>query len=127
VTGTELSGDLRIVAATLVDVVDDHRDRRAGGDLAAGALVLEHAGENPHRVRLLAPGDELALAGTTLVQPLLQVGLDQRYARRAAVNHAAQRRPMALAPRGDSIEVAEGIVRHGAGLLAESAAGHKAR
>jgi hypothetical protein len=106
-------GDLRIVAAALVDVVDDHRNRRAGGDLTRRPFVREDAGEDAHRVRLLALGDELALAGPALLQPLLDVGLGERDAGWAAVDHAAQRGPMAFAPGGDAEQMAERIVRHG--------------
>ncbi len=117
VAGPEGRGDLGIVAAALVDVLDHQRDRRAGGHLAAelflGALVREHAGEDLHRVRLLPLGDELALAGAALLQPLLDVGLGQRDLGRAAIDHAAQRRPVAFAPGRHAEQVAEGVVRHG--------------
>src|SRR5882757_4216096 len=55
--------DLGVVAAALVDIVDVKGDRRAGGD------AVEHAGQDLHRVRLLALGHEARLAGPALVHP----------------------------------------------------------
>ena len=52
------------------------------------------------------------LAGAALVHPGLDVGLGQRDARRAAIDHAADRRPMAFAKGGDAEKMAEGVVRH---------------
>ena len=46
-----------------------------------------------------------------LAQPQHTLRL-QRQPRRTAVDHAADRRPMALAPGGDTKQVAEGVVRH---------------
>ena len=75
---------------------------------------LEHAGQDAHRVRLLALGGEVRLAGPAVVEPGLDVGLGERDARRAAIDHAAHRRPVAFAPGGDAEQMAEGVVRHGA-------------
>ena len=52
------------------------------------------------------------LAGTALFHPGLDVGLGQCDARRAAIDHAADRRPMAFAKGGDAEQVAECVVRH---------------
>src|SRR6185295_10260096 len=90
---------------------DQQRDRRAGGDVAS-AVVREGAGEDFHGVRLAPLRGEARLAGTALVEPGLDVGRGQRNARRAAVDHAAERNPVALAERGDAEQVAERIVRH---------------
>ena len=98
------------------------RDRRAGGDLAAGALVLEHAGEDLHRVRLPALGDEAARARAAPVQPVLDVRGRQLQAGRAAVHDAAERRPMALAPGGDAEKMAERVVGHASRGLAKAVA-----
>ena len=108
--GPELRGDRRVVARALVDVVDLQRDRRAGGQ------AFEHAGQDAHRVGLLALGGEARLAGAAPIEPGLDVGLGQRQARRAAIDHAADRRAVALAPGGDAEQVAEGVVGHGVGL-----------
>ena len=53
------------------------------------ALVLEDAGEDAHRVRLLALGDEFRLARTAAVQIGLDVGFGEGNARRTAIDHAA--------------------------------------
>ena len=102
----ELRGDRRVVARALVDVVDLHGDRRAGGQ------ALEHAGQDADLVRLLALRGEARLAGAAAVEPGLDVGLGQRDARRAAVDHAADRRPVAFAPGGDAEQMAEAVMRH---------------
>ncbi len=78
---------------------------------ARHALVLEHAGQDFHRVRLLALGDELALARPALFHPGLDVGFGQFDAGRATVHHAADRRPMAFAKGGDAKQMPEAIVR----------------
>ena len=87
-------------------------DRRAGGDLAAG-LVGKHAGQDAHRVGLAALRGEARLSGPALVQEDLDVVCRQRNAGRAAVDDAADRRPVALAPGGNAKQVAERIVGHG--------------
>src|SRR6185312_9705681 len=92
VAGPVLVLDVGIVLRALVDVLDQQRDRRAGGDLAA-VVAGEHAGQDLHRVRFLALGREARLAGPALVEVALDVGDIERDARRAAVDHAADRRP----------------------------------
>src|SRR5205814_3497847 len=57
-------------------------------------------------------------AGSAPVEPVLDLGFGQRQSRGAAVHHAAERGPVALAPGGHAVEVAEGVVRHVAPLLA---------
>ena len=64
-------------------------------------------------VGLLALGGELALPRPAAVEPGLDVRFGERDARRAAVDDAAERRPVALAPGGDAEEMAEAVVRHG--------------
>src|ERR1043166_4131937 len=103
--------DRRIVLGALVDVFDQQRNRRAGRDLAAGRLVGEHTGEDFDGIGLLALGGEARLPGPALVEIGLDVGLGQRNARRAAVDHAADGRPMALAERRDAKQMAERIER----------------
>ena len=112
--------DLRIILRALVDVLDLQRDRRAGRDQAAGRLVLEHAGEDLHLVRLAALRGEARLAGPALVEKGLDLRLGDRDSGRAAVDHAADRRPVALAPGGDAEEMAEGVVGHAANRFAVS-------
>ena len=110
VAGAVLPGDVAIVLGALVDILDQHGDRRAGGD--ERIAVLDHAGEDLHLVGLAPLGDEAGLAGTTAVELLLDVLAREADAGRAAVDHAAERRPVALAPGGDAEEVAE-AVEHG--------------
>src|SRR5688500_17882791 len=104
--GAELVLDLAVVLAALVLVLDQQRDRRAGG------LALEHAAEDLHLVVLAPLGHEARLAGLALVEPRLDVGLGERDARWRAVDHAADRRPVALAPGREPEQVAERVVRH---------------
>src|SRR5262249_28296946 len=54
VAGPVLVLDVGVVPRTLVDIVDDERDRRPGRDLFSSRLVDEHAGENSDLVGLLA-------------------------------------------------------------------------
>src|SRR3954470_21769053 len=88
--------DVGIILRALVDIVDDEADRRSSRDLRA-ALVGKHARQDAHRVRLLPLRGEARLTGATLVEKWLDIGLAERDARRHAVDHAADRWPMALA------------------------------
>ena len=108
--GTEFVADLAIILGALIDILDQQPDGRAGGQLPLHPLVLEDAGENFHRIGFLALGDEFALAGTAAVQIGLDVGFGQRDAGRAAIHHAADRRPMAFAKGGDAEQMAECVV-----------------
>ena len=71
------------------------------------------AGEDLHLVGLAPLGDETRLAGTALVEFALDVVAREADAGRAAVDHAAERGPVALAPGRDPKKVPEGVVRHG--------------
>ena len=81
--------------------------------LAAGAVVLEHARQNLDRVGFLALGGEARLAGPALVEIGLDVVRRELDARRAAIDDAADGRPMAFAEGRHAEEMAEGVVRHG--------------
>src|SRR6185312_851808 len=110
--GAELVADLAIILGALVGVLDQQRDGRAGRDLLVHPLVLKDAGENLHRIGFLPLGDELALPRPPLVQERLDIRLGQRDARRAAVDDAAQRDPVAFAEGGDAEQMAEAVVAH---------------
>ena len=101
--------EVGIILRALVDILDQKPDRGAGRHLRAGQLVGEHAGEDLDLVGLLPLGGEARLARPPLVEIGLDVGLGQRDARRAAVHHAADRRPVALAKGGDAEEVPESV------------------
>ena len=108
--GPEGAGDLAIVLRPGVLILDLDGDGRAGGDRAVP--VVEHAGQDAGRVALLPLGDEAAAARLAPVQPGLQVGLRQGDQRRAAVDDAADRRPVALAPGRHAKQMAEAVVGH---------------
>src|SRR5882724_9402912 len=75
--------------------------------------MRHYAGENFHRIQLLALGGEARLSGAAAIQIALDVLVGQRQQRRAAVDHAADRDPMAFAEGRDPEHVAEGVERHG--------------
>ena len=77
-----------------------------------------HAGQDFDRVRLLALGGEARLARTAAIEIVLDVFVGQRDQRRAAIDHAADRDPMAFAEGRDPEQVAEGVVGHFGALLA---------
>src|SRR5580693_3759670 len=112
VTGPILVLDIGIILRALIDIVDDERDRRSGRHLLAARFIDEYAGQDSYRVRLLALGGETRLARPALIEIGLDVGLAQRNARRAAVDHAADRRPVALAEGRHPKHMAERIERH---------------
>src|SRR5688572_15147024 len=74
--------DLRVVAALLVDVLDEQADRRAR------RAPFEHAGEDLHLIRLLALRDVARAAGTAPIEILLNIGFRQLETGRAAVDDA---------------------------------------
>ena len=112
VAGAELVLDLGIILGALVGVLDQQRDRRARRHLHTGLRMRHHAGKNLNRVRLLALGGEARLSGAAAIEILLDVLIGQRDQRRAAVDHAADRDPVALAEGRDPEHVAEGVEGH---------------
>ena len=97
---------IAVVLFALVHVLDDQRDRRAGG------VALEDARDDRHFVRFAALGGVARLAGAALVEPLLNVGLAQRQARRHAIDDAADPGPMAFAPGREPERVADTVAGH---------------
>ncbi len=71
--GAELVLDLGIVLRALVGVLDQQRDRRAGRHLHAAFRMRHHAGQDLHRIRLLALGGEARLAGAAAVEIALDL------------------------------------------------------
>src|SRR5690606_28502208 len=87
----ELARDRAVVLAALVGVAHQQRDRGAGGD------ALVHAAEDLDLVSL-APCRRMAgLAGGAPRQIMREILRGDRDAGRAAVDHAADRRPMRFA------------------------------
>jgi hypothetical protein len=104
--------DRAIVLAASILVDDQEADRRPGRH------ALEDAGEDLHGIAFATLRGVAALAGAAAIDPVLDVGLDERDFRRHAVDHAADRRAMALAERGDPQAVAEGVAGHQADIRA---------
>src|SRR5690606_11605601 len=94
--GPELVGDLRIVLRALVDIADEHGNRRTGGD--EFVPVLDDAGQDLDLVRLAALGDIARLTRPAPVEMMLDLLAPETDAGRAAVDDAAQRRTVAFAP-----------------------------
>src|SRR5262249_29165019 len=97
----------------LIDILDHKRDRRSGRDLGPGTLVGEHARKDSHFIGLAPLRGETRLPGPALVEIGLDVAHVERNARRATVDHAADRHPVAFAERGDAEQMAERVERHG--------------
>ena len=102
--------DRVIVFRVGVRVLDDHRDRSAGGDGASGAVVLEYTREDTNLVGFVARCDMAACPGTPAVQPGLNVGFRQGNSGRAAVDHDSQSRAVAFAPGRDAKKMTKGVV-----------------
>ncbi len=96
---TELVLDVAVVLRALVLVLDDQADRRAG------CHALEHAGEYPDLVRFIALRRVTTAPWPATVQVRLDIGFGERHPRRAAVDDAAERQPVALA-KGRHHEIA---------------------
>src|SRR6185437_10850720 len=84
--------DRRVVLAARILVLDHERDRRARG------LTFEHTGEDLDLVGLAALRREARLPRLATVEPMLDVRGLEREAGRRALDDAADRRPVALAP-----------------------------
>src|SRR4029078_4906988 len=97
---TKLVLDLAVVIRPRIDIGDLQRDRRACRELRA-AFIREYAGEDAHLVRLFALGGVFRLARLALRENILDLRLGDGNAGRAAIDHAADRRPVAFAPGGD--------------------------
>src|SRR5581483_9645042 len=106
VVGAEHVLDLVVVVGTLVGVLDQQRDRRAGG------AALVDAGEDLHRVGFLALRDVARSARLAPVQVRLDVGFAQLEVGGAAVDDAADGGAVALAEAGDAEQLADGIAGH---------------
>src|SRR3990167_11236195 len=114
-TGAIGLGHVAIVLRTLVHVLDhqaDRRSRRASDTIWA----LEHAREDAHLVRLLPLRGKARLAGAARVEERLDLRLADGKAGRAAVDHRANRGPVAFAPGGETEEVTEAVQAHGMAL-----------
>src|SRR5262249_22976857 len=105
--------DVGIVLGARVDVVDHERNGRPGRDLLARRFIDEHAGEDFDLVRLAPLRGEARLARPPFVEVGLDIGLGQRDAGWAAVDHAPDRDAVAFAKGRDAEKMAEGIERHG--------------
>ena len=109
---TKLVLDVGIVLGALVGVLDQQRDRRAGRHLHAGVRMRHHAGQDLHRIGFLALGGEARLPGAAAIEIVLDILHRQRQLRRTAIDHAADRNPVALAEGRDAEHVAEGVEGH---------------
>ncbi|KAG1389820.1 hypothetical protein G6F59_015418 [Rhizopus arrhizus] len=99
----ELLADVGVVLAALVGVADQQRDRSACGQ------ALVHAGQDLDLIGLAARRGVPALAGGAALQVVGEFGRVPRQPRRAAIDHAADGRPVRLAERGDGEQLAERI------------------
>jgi hypothetical protein len=90
----------------MIDIVDNQADRRAC------RYPLEDAREDTHPVGLAALRCKAGLAGPASIQPDLKVFLGKRYARRHAVHHATDGRPVTLAPGRESEAFPESVSGH---------------
>ena len=70
------------------------------------------ARQNLHRVRFLPLGGEARLSGTAAIEIVLDVLFSQRQQWRAAIDHTADRDPVAFAKGRDPEHVTEGVKGH---------------
>jgi hypothetical protein len=99
-----------VVAAALVLVADQQRNRRTRGQAAI------HAGKDLDPILLAPLGHVARGARLAAIEIGLKVIGRQRQTRRTAVDHAADRRPVRFAEVGDPEQMAESGSRHGAGF-----------
>ena len=108
--GAVTISDFRIIFGALIDIFDHQGNRCASRDRAVCAIIFEHAGEDFHSVRFFALRHKARCAGAALIQKDLQHILSQRQSGGAAINHAANGRPMTFAPASDPKKMSESIV-----------------
>ena len=107
--GAELLGDLRVVLAARVGVADQQRDRRAGGE------AFVDAAEDLDLVGLVPLRGVARRAGGAALEVVAEVVRRDRDARRAAVDHAADRRAVAFAEGGDANSLPKVLLARGPG------------
>jgi hypothetical protein len=74
--------------------------------------MRHHTGQDFDRVGFLALGGEARLPGTATIQIVLDLLDGQRQPRRTAIDHAADRHPVAFTKGRDPKQVAEGVEGH---------------
>ena len=99
----EFLGDGGIIFRALVLVADEKADRGA-----AGAAFID-AGEELDRVGLAPLRNVARAAWLSSIQLFLDIGGREFHPGRATVDHAAVRRAVRLAERGDAVKDAESI------------------
>ncbi len=104
--GPEYFGQIAVIARALILIGNVKGYGRACG------ATLEHAGEQAQRVGLFPLGGGGPLAGLAQIQLCLNVGFAQLQTGRAAVQHAAQTRPVGFSKRGQTQDAPEGIASH---------------
>ncbi len=109
---TELLGDVAVILAALIGIADQQADRRAGG------TAFVHAGQDLDLIGLAARRGVPALAAGTALQIVGELFRRNLQAGRAAVDDAADRRPVRFAKGGDSEQLAERIGTHARRLIA---------
>src|SRR5690606_22632024 len=109
VSWTEAVLDLFVVARALILVLDQQADRRPGG------ASIEDARQDAHLIRLTALTRVARRARAAPLDIRLDIRLRQRHPRRAAIDDATERRPMAFAEGRDGEEFAESVAGHGDG------------
>ena len=101
---------LGIILRAPIDIVDLQGDWRSGCQIPGAFLNGHNAGENADPIRFFALGGETRLTGLSPIEPMLNLRLGDRDPRRTTVDHAAQRRAVALAPGSDPKKVTESVV-----------------
>ena len=104
--GTERVGEFVVVLRARVDIADQQRDRRAGG------AAFVDAGQNLDRIRLMALGRVATRAGRAAFEVRAKIFRRDRKPRRAAIDHAADRRAVAFAEGRDGQKFPERVAGH---------------
>ncbi|MPM26318.1 hypothetical protein SDC9_72819 [bioreactor metagenome] len=104
--GPEKFGEIAVIAAALVLIADQQRQRRTGG------APLENAGKNLHRIAFIALRHQFRLARTATVELNLNIGRFQLHPRRHTVDDCAQCDAMGFAEGGDPEQSSENASAH---------------
>ena len=113
VAGTVNVLDRLIILCALIGVFDQEGDRRPGRELLPALFIIKDTREDFDLIFFLPLSGEARCTRAAQIEKRLNIFFLERNSGRAAIQHTANRRPVALAKGRDAEEMAEAVVGHG--------------
>ena len=104
--------NIAVIFRALIGVFNHQRNRGTGSDLFRRAIIRKDAREDFDLIRLAPLRGEARLPRLAAIKLDLNISFRQRDQRRAAIDDAANRNPVAFAKGSDAEKMAETVVRH---------------